>query len=111
MHDVCLLTSKHISQRQDICRLLYENYLADGKWKDLITVDEAWMYLSNYNRKRSIYYRKRLEKDLTCWLRENKKSFAKDFMIITGFSDNGKLKLRKVEKNIKINFNYFRSML
>ena len=37
------------------------------------------------------------EKDLTKWFKENKESFAKDFIIITGFSYNGKLKISKIQ--------------
>lgn len=106
-HDVHRLTPKHVSQRKTMCRLLYENYLAGEKWKYVVTIDEAWIYLSDCNRKRSIYYRKRGEKDINCWFRENKESFAKGFMVITGFSYNGKLKIRKVEKNVKINSDYY----
>ena len=63
-------------------RLLYENNLADEKWKYIITVDEAWICLSYCNRKRLIYSRKRGEKDLTFWFSENKEAFAKGFPII-----------------------------
>src|SRR5258705_9068263 len=34
-------------------------------------------------------------------------SFAKGFMIVAGYSYNGKLKLRRVEKNAKINAKYY----
>lgn len=34
--------------------------------------------------------------------KENKKSFAKDFMVITRFSYNGKFKIRNTEKKSKL---------
>ena len=36
------------------------------------------------------------EKVLTQWFKENKESFAKDFIIITGLSYYGKLKISKI---------------
>ena len=70
-HDVLRLIPKHISQHKTVLRLLHENYLAGEKQKYIVTVDEAWTYLSDHNRKRLIYYWKRGEKDLPCWFREN----------------------------------------
>lgn len=68
----------------------------------VITIDDAWIYLSDYNRKKkSIYYQKRREKDLRCWFQENKENFAKGYIIITGFSFNEKRKkVREVGKKV-----------
>ena len=63
------------------------------------------MYLSDCNSKRSIYYRKRGEEDITCRFRENKRIVLLKVMIITGFCYNRKHKIRRVEKNVKINSN------
>ena len=52
-HDVHHQTSKDISQRKTLYRLLHENYLVGEKWNYAITVDEAWIYLSDCNRNRS----------------------------------------------------------
>ena len=81
-----------------MCTLLYENYLADEKWKYIVTVDETWMHFSDCNRERSVYCRKREEKDLICWLSGNKENYAKGFMIVAVFSYNRKLKIRGKKK-------------
>ena len=45
-------------------RLFYQNYLGGVKWKYLVTVDKAWIFLFDCNRKISIYFEKRGEKIL-----------------------------------------------
>ena len=40
-HDVHRLTPKHIPQLKTVYKLLYKNYLASEKWKNIATVDEA----------------------------------------------------------------------
>lgn len=60
-----------------------ENYLDSEKDECVFTVDESWIYLSDCNRE--IYrftIKYRMKKRPKCWLRENKKSFAEDFMVI-----------------------------
>ena len=82
-----------------MCKLLCEKYLPGEKWKCIVIDHDAWICLSDCNKKRSIYFGKREEKDLTCGFRENKESFSKGLiMIITGFYSNGKFRSRKVEK-------------
>ena len=83
-----------------MCKLIYKNYLSSGKCKSIITVDEALANSCDCNWKISIYYQKRREKDLTCCSCENEESVTKCFMIITGFSCNGKLKIRTEQKYI-----------
>ena len=39
-------------------------------------------------------------------VQRKQESFAKDFTFITGYSYNRKLKVKKVEKNVKINWDY-----
>lgn len=106
-HNVHQLLPRHVAQRKTFCRILYENHLAGDKWKYIVTLDEAWVYLNDCNKKRSIYYRKRGEKNVQTWFRQCKESFSKGFMIVAGFSYNGKLKIRRVEKNVKINSSYY----
>jgi hypothetical protein len=103
------LTTAHKSNRTTNCRYLYENYLAGDNWKKIITIDEAWFYLSDTNKKRSIYYTSRSKKDDRVWCRQRTESFPKGFMVMAGFSYQGKLKLRKIERNTKINSVYYQN--
>ena len=84
---------KHIAERRTNCRLLYEHHLAAERWKFVVTLDETWVYLNNCDKKRSIYYKKRGEKDICPWFKESKESYPKGFMIVAGFSYNSKLKI------------------
>ena len=50
--------------------------------------------------------KKKQEKNVQTWLSQCKKSFSKEFMIVTEFSQNGKLKVR-IEKKVKIKYMYY----
>jgi len=101
------LLPKHRQDRFTKCRLLYENYLAGDKWKFVVTIDEAWVYLQSCNRKRSIYYEKRGERNREQWIVECKESYPKGIMVVAGFSYKGKLAIRKVPPNVKINSQFY----
>lgn len=51
-HNVHRLLPRHVAQRKTCCRILYENYLAGDKWKYVVTLDEAWVYLNDCNKKK-----------------------------------------------------------
>ena len=57
------LNAKQMNQRKTVTRRLYEKYLAKNKYKYVVTLDEAWIYLSNTCGQRSIYYVRRGEMD------------------------------------------------
>lgn len=46
----CLLP-RHVAQQKTFCRAMYESYLAGDKWKYIVTLDEAWVYLNDCNKK------------------------------------------------------------
>lgn len=46
------------------------------------------------------------QKDLQLWFKHCKGSLSKGFMMIVRISYNGKLKIRNVDKNVKISSNY-----
>ncbi|UYV72765.1 hypothetical protein LAZ67_10000614 [Cordylochernes scorpioides] len=108
-HAVHKLFQSHIRQRHTISRYFYENFLAADRWKFIVTYDEAWVYLTNCDRKRAIYYQKRVEKSRPIWLKECAESYPKGFMVACGISYEGKLKIRKVERNAKINSEYYQN--
>ena len=56
---VHVLNQRQRSERATNCRLLYENYLAADKWKLIVILDETWFYITDCNKKRSIYYEKK----------------------------------------------------
>lgn len=101
------LTSKHIHERKTNCRKLYERHLAGDRWKKIVTLDEAWIYLNDTNKPRAIFYRPRDAKGRSEWFRQCKENFSKGFMVVAGYCYQGKLTLRKVEKNAKVNAAYY----
>lgn len=103
------LTQRHRSERTTNCRLLYENYLAGDKWQFIVTLDEAWFYLSNCGKKRSIYYEKIGKKSTYKHYREGHESFSKGFMVAAGYCSKEKLRLIKVDNKVKINSQYYQN--
>ncbi|GFU74217.1 transposase [Trichonephila clavipes] len=57
--------------------------------------------------KRSIFYNSIDGNDHTKWLRQLREKFPNGFMIVEGFSNNGKLKIKKVSNKSKINSLYY----
>lgn len=103
------LLPRHISERKTNCRKLYERYLAGDKWKFVVTLDEAWIYLSDTNKIRTICYRPKDGKDHCEWVRQCKENFSRGFMIVSGYCHKVKLEIRRVEKNAKINSLYYQT--
>ena len=42
---------RYVAQRRTFCKTLYENYLGRDKWKHIVTLDEARVYLYGYYKK------------------------------------------------------------
>jgi [histone H3]-lysine36 N-dimethyltransferase SETMAR len=93
-------------RRKTAARMLYELYLSGDKYKKVVTVDEAWVYMHNTGRRRSIYYALQDRSDDKHWVRFREQN-PKGFMIVAGVCFNGKLLLKKVEPKVKINSNYY----
>lgn len=103
------LLASHVRERRTNCRKLYERHLAGDKWKNVVTLDEAYVYLNDCNKPRAIFYRPRGTKDFVKWHRECKETFSRGFMIVAGFGYNGKLTLHRVDKKTKVNSVYYQS--
>lgn len=103
------LSPKHIRERKTNCRKLYERYLAGDKWQYVVTLDEAYVYLDDCNKCRSIFYRPIGEKNYQRWFKECRESFPKGFMVIAGYCYKGQLAIRRVAKNVKVNSLYYQS--
>jgi hypothetical protein len=93
-------------RRKTVARKLYELYLSGDKYKNVVTIDEAWVYISNSGQKRSIYYRKYDGSGDQFWGRCRER-FPDGFMVVAGICHKGKLPLIKVPKKVKINSDYY----
>ena len=82
-------------------------YIAGNNWKKVLTVDEAWVYLTHINGIRRIYYEFRGERTEESWTKFWKKSHPKGVMFFAGVCYYGKTKLRFVEPQAKINADYY----
>jgi len=103
------LLPRHVNERRTNSRKLYERYLAGEKWKYVVTLDEAYVYLSDCNKPRAIFYRPRGTKEFRKWYKESRESFSKGFMLVAGYSYNGKLTLHKVDPKTKVNAAYYQA--
>jgi hypothetical protein len=101
------LNERHIAERKTNCRKLYECYLSNEKWKMVVTLDEAWIYLSDCGKARAICYRPQGEKGRSDWVRSCRESFPKGFMVVAGYCSRGRLPIRKIHPNAKINSAYY----
>ena len=50
---------------------------------------------------------KRRKKYFVTWFKQSKESFSKEFVIVADFSYKGKVKMIKIDKNVKIISNYY----
>ncbi len=100
------INAKQMQQRKTVSRRLYERYLAGNRYKYIVTLDESYIYMSNTGGKRNIYYKKRDSIDDKSWVKVRERH-PNGFMIVGAVSYNGKFRLIKVPKNIKINSNYY----
>lgn len=82
-------------------------YLSRGKWKNIVTIDEAWVYLTHANGVRKIYYEFRGERSDESWTKYWKESHPKGIMFVAGVCSRGKTKIRFVEPGAKINSTYY----
>lgn len=101
------LTQSNIENRETNSRKLYEDHLAGVKWEYVVTLDEAWMYLSDCKKKRGIYYQERGIKRQENWVLDNKEKFPKGFMVVGAISGRGTLPLFRVPGKTKINARFY----
>ena len=100
------------AQRKTFCRTLNRKYLAGKKRKCKVILDKTWVYLNECNNNKVNLLSKMKRKkctnlDPSKQNNNKKKSFSKGFMIVAWFSYSGKLKIRRVKKNVKINSKYY----
>ncbi|OQV12441.1 hypothetical protein BV898_13317 [Hypsibius exemplaris] len=100
------LSNKQAKQRLDRGpRFL--RYINARKWKNVITIDEAWVYLIDVNRIRKIYYDFRGERSPESWTIFWKESHPKDIIFVAGVCSRCKTAIRFVKPGAKINSEYY----
>jgi hypothetical protein len=82
-------------------------YIRGKKWKYVITIDEAWVYLNHTNGVRKVYYEFRGERTQESWTKFWKESHPKGVMFVGGICSRGVTKLRFVDPGVKINSSYY----
>lgn len=90
-------------KRKQRSRKLYLS-LANGRYKDIITTDEAWFHLSDVQKPRLTYYATRNMEPPTA---RRPPQHTKGVMAWAGISSSGKTKIRWVEPGAKINSEYY----
>lgn len=102
-----VLTAAHRRDRKTRCRRLYERHLSGDKWKFVATHDEAWIYLADCGKIRAVTYTPSDAKTRPDFIRQCKASFSKGFMVVAGYCYEGKLTIRRVPNNCKINSAFY----
>ncbi|OQV14456.1 hypothetical protein BV898_11298 [Hypsibius exemplaris] len=85
---------------------MFLRYINGRKWKTVITIDEAWVYPTDVNGIRKIYYEFRGERSLESWTKFWKESHPKGIMFVAGVCSRGKTAIRFVKPEAKINSEY-----
>jgi hypothetical protein len=101
------LLPRHVRQRKNTARKLYEKYMSGTKSEYVVTLDEAWFYLNDCKGKNNICYIREEEKKLTNWVLEKEENEIKKIMAVAGITRRGVLPLHRVPSNTKINAEYY----
>ncbi|OWA51167.1 hypothetical protein BV898_15661 [Hypsibius exemplaris] len=83
------------------------NWSRGRKWENILTIDEAWVYLTNCKRRQRIYYEFRGEHTEESWTKFWKESHPKNVIFIAGVCNCGKTKIRVIKPSAKINSKYY----
>lgn len=63
-HNVYHLSLWYIAERRKRCRIIYEKLLFGENFLNVVTINEAWVYLNDCNTNRFICYHQRGEKNI-----------------------------------------------
>ena len=61
-------------------------HLKGGKWKYIVSIDEAWVYLSHVNGRRKVFYEFRGNKSPQSWLKYMRQLHPRGVMFVAGIS-------------------------
>ncbi|OQV24192.1 hypothetical protein BV898_02139 [Hypsibius exemplaris] len=102
---VYVLLNKRAKQRLDRGPR-FPRYINGPKWKNVVTIDEAWVYLTDVNGIRKIYYEFRGKWSPESWTNFWKDSHPKGVMFVAGVAPVKKTAIRFVKLESKINSEY-----
>ena len=81
--------------------------LKNDQWKNVVTTDEAMLYLgSSYGRRRVYYVRQpHMNRDNIKYVKRD--TFAPGFMVWAGVSSRGKTRLRIIDRGVNVDSRYY----
>ncbi|OQV22008.1 hypothetical protein BV898_04218 [Hypsibius exemplaris] len=101
-----LLSDKHVAQRVlKVPRLL--EHLKGGKWRYIVSFDEAWCYMSHVNGRRRIYYKFREQESPQSWLKYCRQTHPRGVMFVAGISARGPTAIRFLPPRTKVNSDFY----
>jgi hypothetical protein len=100
------LSHQQVAQRVlKVPRLL--KHLNGGKWRYIVSIDEAWCYMSHVNGRRKIYYQFRGKQSPQSWLKYCKQKHPRGVMFVAGISARGTTAIRFVPPRTKVNSDFY----
>ena len=101
-----MLSGKQVSQRLlKIPRLL--KHLQGEKWRYIVSIDEAWVYLTHVNGRRKVYYQFRGKRSPQSWMKHCQQKHPRGVMFVAGISARGPTAIRFVPPSTKVNADFY----
>ena len=101
-----MLSDKQVSQRLlKIPRLL--KHLEGEKWRYIVSIDEAWVYLTHVNGRRKVYYQFRGKRSPQSWMKYCQQKHPRGVMFVAGISARGPTAIRFVPPSTKVNSDFY----
>jgi inhibitor of nuclear factor kappa-B kinase subunit alpha len=105
-YKVHALSDAQVRQRLERAPRLLK-WIGGSKWKYVVTLDEAWVYLTHVNGQRQLYYKFRGKSTPESWTKFWRQKHPKGVMFVAGISYRGQTKLRFVPPGAKINSDFY----
>jgi hypothetical protein len=100
------LSNKMVDQRVLKGPRLLE-WIKGNKWKNIVTIDEAWVYMSHVNGHRKIFYQRRGKESPQSFQKYWRQKHPKGVMFVAGISSVGRTAIRFVPPRTKVNSWYY----
>jgi hypothetical protein len=101
-----MLSDRQVAQRvEKVPRLL--KHLRGGKWRFIVSIDEAWCYMTNVNGRRRMFYKFRGEASPQSWLKYCRQKHPLGLMFVAGISALGTTAIRFVPPRTKVNSDFY----
>lgn len=101
------LTENHKEIRRINSFKLLKGHLKKSNLEYTVTMDEAWIYMTDVNKNSEICYVKRGEELDDSWVYERNESFAKKIMVVGVLTGRGVVPLFRVPSKVKVNSDYY----